>query len=72
MLSRLFIAALWSPTGKGLASSLLFVMFNCVFCHFPIEYLGTGVVLEYIECKDVSLLPSLLLFHLIYKNATPE
>ena len=27
MLSRLFIAALWSPEGKGLASWLLFVMF---------------------------------------------
>ena len=31
MLSRLFIAALWSPAGKGLTSWLLFVMFNCVF-----------------------------------------
>ena len=30
MLSRLFIAALWSPAGKGLISWLLFVMFNCV------------------------------------------
>ena len=27
MLSRLFIAALWSPIGKGLTSLLLFVMF---------------------------------------------
>ena len=27
MLSRLFIAALWSPEGKGLASLLLFAMF---------------------------------------------
>ena len=27
MLSRLFIATLWSPEGKGLASWLLFVMF---------------------------------------------
>ena len=26
MLSRLFIAALWSPAGKGLNSWLLFVM----------------------------------------------
>ena len=26
-LSRLFIAALWSPEGKGLISLLLFVMF---------------------------------------------
>ena len=26
-LSRLFIAALWSPEGKGLTSWLLFVMF---------------------------------------------
>ena len=30
MLSRLFIAALWSPAGKGLTSWLSFVMFNCV------------------------------------------
>ena len=29
-LSRLFIAALWSPAGKGLTSLVLFVMFNCV------------------------------------------
>ena len=29
MLSRLFIAALWSPAGKGLTSWLLFVMSNC-------------------------------------------
>ena len=27
ILSRLFIAALWSPAGKGLTSWLLFVMF---------------------------------------------
>ena len=32
MLSRLFIAALWSPVGKGLTSWLLFVMFTCVMC----------------------------------------
>ena len=30
MLSRLLIAALWSPAGKGLPSWLLFVRFNCV------------------------------------------
>ena len=35
LLSRLFIAALWSPAGKGLTSWLLFVMFNCVFVTFP-------------------------------------
>ena len=35
MLSRLFIAALWSPAGKGLTSWLLFVMLNCVFVTFP-------------------------------------
>ena len=29
MLSRLFIAAVWSPAGKGLTSWLVFVMFNC-------------------------------------------
>ena len=40
MLSRLFIAALWSTAGKGLTSRLLFVMFNCVFVTFPCGILG--------------------------------
>ena len=37
---RLFIAALWSPAGKGLTSLPLFVMFNCVFVTFPCVILG--------------------------------
>ena len=40
MLSHLFIAALWSPAGKGLISWLSFVMFNCVFVTFPCGILG--------------------------------
>ena len=40
MLSRLFIAALWSPAGKGLTSWLSFVMFYCVFVTFPCGILG--------------------------------
>ena len=40
MLSRLFIAALWSSTGKCLTSWLLFVMVNCVFVTFPCVVLG--------------------------------
>ena len=40
MLSRLFIAALWSPAGKGLTSWLLFVMPNCDFVTFPCGILG--------------------------------
>ena len=39
MLSRLFIAALWSPAGKGLTSWLLLVMF-IVFLLFPCGFLG--------------------------------
>ena len=35
MLSRLFIAALWSPAGKGRTSWLLFVMSKCDFVTFP-------------------------------------
>ena len=31
---RLFIRALWSPAGKGLTSSLSFVMSNCEFVTF--------------------------------------
>ena len=39
VLSRLFIAALWSPTGKGLTSWLLFVMFNCECVTFSYGFL---------------------------------
>ena len=40
ILSRLCIAALWSPEGKWLTSWLLFVMSNCVFVTFPHGILG--------------------------------
>ena len=40
MLSRLFIATLWSPAGKELTFWLSFVMFNCVFVTFPCGILG--------------------------------
>ena len=40
VLSRLFIAVLWSPAGKELTSWLLFVMFNCIFVTFPCGMLG--------------------------------
>ena len=40
LLSRLSIAALWSPAGKGLSSWLLFVMSNCDFVTFPCGILG--------------------------------
>ena len=43
MLSRSIIAALWSPAGKGLASWLSFVIFNCVFVTF--QYYNLGQVL---------------------------
>ena len=33
---RLFINALWSPAGKGLASWLSFVMSNCEIVTFPL------------------------------------
>ena len=34
--ARLFIDALWSPTGKGLTSWLSVVMSNCEFVTFPL------------------------------------
>ena len=40
IVSCLFIAALWSPAGKGLTFWLLFVMFNFVFVTFPCGTLG--------------------------------
>ena len=39
-LLRPFIAALWSPAGKGLTAWLLFVMFNCTFVTFTRGILG--------------------------------
>ena len=40
MVSRLFIAALWSPAGKRLTSWLLFVVSNSVFVPFLCCILG--------------------------------
>ena len=37
ILSRLFIAALWSPAGKGLTSWLVSVMFKCVLSLSHVE-----------------------------------
>ena len=36
MLSRQFIAALWSPAGKGLTAWLSFVMSSCEVVTFPL------------------------------------
>ena len=49
MLSRLLIAALWSPAGKGLTYWLSFVVLNCVVVTFPFGILGSGVVLSCID-----------------------
>ena len=40
MLSCLFLAALWSPAGKGLTSWVLFVVFSCVW---SFAYLMFGI-----------------------------
>ena len=45
MLSRLFIAALWSPARKELTYWLLFVISNYNFVTYP----GSGVVLDCID-----------------------
>ena len=47
MLLRLFIAALWSPAGKGLTSWLLLVIL-LYFCYFSMWYHGSGVVIAFI------------------------
>ena len=61
MLSRLFIAALWSPVGKGLASWLLFVMSNCDFVTFPCGILGQVWYL-------IVFIPDLCCLSYFYKN----
>ena len=45
MLSRLFIAAVWSHAGKGLTSWLLCIMFN-FFVTFQCGILGSGVAFD--------------------------
>ena len=57
MLSRLFIAALWSPARKGLTSWLSFVIFNCVLSrfHFKTNYLLMPVK-SIAECSKGSIL----------------
>ena len=41
MLSFLFLAALWSPAGKGANRlALLYAIFSCVFVTFPHGVLG--------------------------------
>ena len=42
MLSRLFIAALWSPAGKGLTSWLLFVMFVFLSLSLVVSWVRYG------------------------------
>ena len=56
MLSGLFLAALWSPAGKGLPFlALLYVMFSCVFVTFPYGVLGL-VWLLIVSIPDICLL----------------
>ena len=42
MLKRLFIAALWSLTGKGLTSWLSFVMFNVFSLSLVVSWVRCG------------------------------
>ena len=58
MISCLFIAALWSPAGRGLTSWLLVCDVFLCFCHFTMWCPGSGVVLD---CIDSGSLPSSLL-----------
>ena len=46
--ARLFIDALWSPTGKGLTAWLSFVMSNCEFVTFQLVS-WVSVVLDCID-----------------------
>ena len=56
MLSRLFIAALWSPAAKGLTSWLLFVMLNCGFVTFSYGILSQvrNLIVSISDCCRLS------------------
>ena len=65
MLSRLFIAALWSPAGKGLTSKHLFAMSNCDFVTFPCGILGQ-------VWYSIVLIPDLCrLSYFVFTSMTP-
>ena len=49
MLSRLFIAAMWSPAERGADLMALACGVWLCFCHFPMRYPGSGVVLDCID-----------------------
>ena len=49
MLSRLFIAALWSPAGERADLSAIVCDSKLCFCHFPIWYPGSGMVIDGID-----------------------
>ena len=66
ILSCLFLAALWPPSGKGLTSWLSCMWCFLVFCHFPIWCPGSGVVFD---CIDSLSLPSSLLLANIWQTS---
>ena len=66
-LSRLFIAALWSPAGKGMTSWLLLVMFNCIFVTFPRGILGQVWYLI-VSFPDLCRLSYLCMLNNVLKN----
>ena len=48
--AHLFVDALWSPAGKGLASWLSFVMSNCdVVTYLLVYWVRPGLVLDCID-----------------------
>ena len=65
---RLIVDVLWSPTGKGLTSWLLFVVFSCVFVDFPcgiLRQLWYLIVLIPDLCSISDLTFLLLLLYLL-------
>ena len=66
MLSRLFIAALWSPEGKGLTSWLLFVIFIVIFVTFPFG------ILRQVWYLFVSITDPCCLFYFFSKNISRQ
>ena len=49
MLSCMFIAALWSPAGKGLNSGSPVCDVFLYFCHFPMWCPGSDLILDCID-----------------------
>ena len=68
MLSRPFISALWLPAGNETELLALDCDFELCFCHNPMWYPGTGVVLNCINSLSATFLTFMISFKMVVND----